>query len=186
MPVEKKITPDEREEIRTVVHEQRLYGYTNDEAAKICGERLRKKFGRRDSLSRRTYEVVKIDEAKRNEVTNKVAVYAKRGYLDNYMQWMDETILVKQGLLKLFKHLTDKPMEEQERLSGKINSTARSIRETIILHTALGLGAPAIMQMKNAIDKGLANEFLPIGKLTGIKESGEDSTGDIPSDEFTA
>lgn len=180
------LTDDEKDEIRQVVREQRLFGYTNEEATTICAKRLHDKYGRRDTLSRRTYEIIKIDEANRNEVTNWVTVYTKRGYLDNYRQWMEETIFVKERLLKLYNSLTNKPMEEQERLSGKINSTARSIRETIMLHTALGLGSPAILQMKNAVDKGLADEFLPERELSRIKESGKDSTEDIPRDEYSS
>ena len=180
------ITDDEKDEIRQVIKEQKLFGFTNEEGAKICGERLHKKFGLRESITKKTYENIKLDEANRDELTNWMTVYTKIGYLDAYKQWIEKTLFVEQKLLKLFDHLTSKPMDEQERLSGKINSTARSIRETVILHSSLGLGAPMILQMKNAIDKGLVDEFLPERELKRIQESGQESREDIPSDEFSA
>lgn len=180
------LTDEEKDEMRQVVREQRLFGYNNDDAAKIAGERLAKKFGRRESIAKQTYINLKTDEANRNEVTNWITVYTTRGYLDSYRQWMEETIYVKEKLLRLYEHLTSKPLEEQEKLSGKINSTARSIRETTILHSSLGLGAPMILQMKNAIDKGMIDEFLPQRELTRDKESGEDSNQDISTDKYSA
>ena len=180
------LTDDEKEEIRQVVREQRLFGYDNEDATKIASERLKKKFGRREAIVKQTYINLKTDEADRNEVTNWITVYTTKGYLDSYRQWIEETIYSKQKLLALFEYMTSKPLEEQEKLSGKINSTARSIREATILHSSLGLGAPMILQMKNAIDKGQIDEFLPKREFTRDKESGEDSNQDIPRDQYSA
>lgn len=186
MPTKPWLTDAEKEEIRIVVQEQRLFGYTNEEAAKICGERLNRKFGKRDTITRRTYEIIKVDEADRGEVTNWVTTYATRGYLDEYRQWMLNSIFRQQRFAKIFDALTSEDMEQQKKNVHKINSVGRSWREEDILHSSLGLGAPMILQMKNAIDKGLIDEFHTKRELKRDKEPRQDDNEDISTGQFAS
>jgi len=186
MPQEAWLTEEEKNEIRQVVHEQKLFGYTNDEATQICIKRLQEKFGRRNTLSRRTYEVIKVDEEKRSDATNWITIYSKGEYVANFRDWMLEGIYRKQKMMRLFDELTNESIENQKKNVAKIDRLARSCREETMLQASLGLNAPIILQMKNAIEKGYADEFLPIGQLKRDKESSEDDKRDISTDKYAA
>lgn len=184
MPKEAWLSDDEKDEIRQVVKDQKLFGYTDAEASEIAGKLLHEKYGRREKISTQTYKEIKWKEADRNEITNQITVYATKGFLAEYLQWMQETILIKQGLLRKFQFEISKPLEQQN--SHVIDKLARGIRESIILHSSLGLGSPMLLQMKNAIDKGLADEFLPKRITKGNQESREDSNEDYSTGRFAA
>jgi hypothetical protein len=179
------ITPKEKEEIKQVVIEQRMFGYTNEESTKIASERISKKYKIRESITKKTYENIKVECARDNELTEWITVYAKVGYLDAYREWVDTMDFVKQRALRLLAHETNKPIEQQS--VNKVNSLSRNIRETVIVQSSLGLGAPMLLQLKNAIDKGFGNEFIESdGVPKRLTKSGEDDGENLPSDEFAA
>lgn len=179
------LTDKEKEEIKQVVIEQRMFGYTNDESTKIASERISRKYKIRESITRRTYEIIKIQYAKDNNLTEWITVYGRIGYLDAYKGWVDNMEFIQQRSMRLFAYETSKPIEQQS--ANKINSLARNIRETTIVLSSLGLGAPMLLQLKNAIDKGFGNEFIESnGEPKRLKKSGEDNGEDLPADEFAA
>lgn len=176
------LTFDEKQEIRQIIMEQKMYGWTNKEAVEICRTRLPK----RPNLSFRTYQDMKIQEAEKNEVTKRITIQAKAGFIEDYMQRKDETTHVLQRLLRLFDRETSKPIEQQN--VRTVCSLSRHIVEIEAVLSNLGLESPVLMHMKNVVDKGLANNEL-LNKQRNKKdrelteENGEDRTN---TDEFAA
>lgn len=187
MPTEPWLTKAEKEEVRQVVREQRLFGYENKEALRIASERLRTKYKKRETISEKTWENIKRDMVESEEISEWITIYAKKGYIDAYREWMEETLWRKHRLARLFDALTNEPMEQQKKNVHKINSTARSLREETALHASLGLGAPMLLQIKNAMEKGYSKEFVnPDGQPKRLTELRQDDSESIPSDEFAA
>jgi hypothetical protein len=183
MSNKKRLTVDDRIEIKQIIREQKMYGWTNKEALEICKHRLRWRRG----VGTRTYEIMKAEFANDNEVTEWITVQAKAGYLENYKQIVDEMVFVKQRILRNFDYETSKPIEQQNPFI--VSALSRNIREQLLALAALNVGSPILLQIKSLIDKGLANEFFNHNRfLTEDRKSPEDSGKDrtTSDDEYSA
>lgn len=183
MPIGKRITAEERIEIKQVIREQKMYGWTDKESLAICKHRLKRVRG----IGLRTYVSMKSEFANDNEITEWYAVQAKAGFLENYKQIIEEMIFVKQRLLLKFDYETSKPLEEQS--SHIVSILSRNVREQLLALAALNVGSPILMQIKTLIDKGLANEFFNNNRfLKEDRESSEDrrENRNTPGDEYSA
>jgi hypothetical protein len=180
----KRLTAEDRIEIKQVIREQKMYGWTHKEALEICKHRLKHRRG----IGMRSYVSMVAEFAQDNEVTEWYAVQAKAGFLENYKQIIEEMMFVKHRLLRKFDHETSKPLEEQNPFI--VSTLSRNVREQLLALAALNVGSPILMQIKTLVDKGLANEFFNNNRfLKEDRESPEDSGEDRATpanDEYSA
>lgn len=142
----KHFTSEEKEKINKIIFQARMVGATHEETRQI----IEKQIGR--PLSQAQYYRYRREVLDNDEVTGWITQFAKAGYIAHYRDVIDNLILVRQELMKVFIYECSKP--DDEKSVGRISTLARNIRENELSLAGLGFGSPVLLKIKELIDKG--------------------------------